>query len=192
MAAPRPDHTLPRKFIVPVCGEGLLKQTRLVTCVTPLTSMDAYTLFKLKIIRLSRIGLLILLLLIGGVLGVASHLCAMHSSSHVRECCLGSNGMFASVSEASNTQFEAASCGKVGPPQSKAIQAPPLSTCPIDGVPAFHAASASSLRCRLRPPTLVPVFPLSEDSKAVRTRHTLHVLHLILFLVRIPQAISGL
>lgn len=94
--------------------------------------------------------LLVLLLALSGVPGLALHLCAESTGSHMPACCMGYNHMSATDGR-STAQAETFSCCKVAPPQSAAIQAILPSTDFDDGAHALQATSGGAFILPLLP-----------------------------------------
>src|SRR6266700_171158 len=77
---------------------------------------------------LSKAVLLSLLLILAGVQGNVSRLCAEFSGSHAHTCCIAHEHVSAATSGAPTTSLGSPSCCKVAPDQPGPIQAILLST----------------------------------------------------------------
>jgi hypothetical protein len=95
--------------------------------------------------RLSKAAFLVLLLLMAGVPGFASHLCAMPSGSHIHACCMGHNHQTASLCETTATLSGDSSCCKVVPLGSVTVPSISPSVSSHDGAYGPQATNGVAL-----------------------------------------------
>jgi hypothetical protein len=103
-----------------------------------LTNCMVYTLI---MGRLSKVVLLSLLLILAGVPGTASPLCAQSANSHVHACCMGQEPVAESHCGMASMQSENPCNCKVAPTESAPVPNTPLSSGANDGTVAFRVVS---------------------------------------------------
>jgi hypothetical protein len=86
-----------------------------------------------------------MLLLLAGIPGYASHLCAQPAFSHAHACCMGHDAQTGSLSGTSGTASLDSSCCRVVPPGSVTVQSLSPSVRPHDGTYGIQAANAAVL-----------------------------------------------
>jgi hypothetical protein len=118
--------------------------------------------------RLSKSAFLLVLLLLAGVPGYASCLCAMPSSSHAHDCCLGHDQQAASLSGTTNTaSLDSSCCCKVVPLGSLTTTSLSPSVRSYEGTHGTQATNAVALYLPL--PT---IRSNSGSPHSVKLRHS--------------------
>ena len=112
-----------------------------MTCVTTFGERAMYMVYRLIMGRLSKVVLLSLLLILSGVPGAASLLCAQPIKSHAHACCRGHERAAASHCGAASVQSGNPSCCQVAPINSTPVQNLLLSGNSNDGAQVFRALS---------------------------------------------------
>jgi hypothetical protein len=112
-----------------------------VICVTIFGERKLYMVYSLIMGRLSKVVLLSLLLILSGVPGAASLLCAQPMKSHAHACCMAHQQIAGSHCAPSSVQSGNPSCCKVAPINSTPVQNLVLSGSSSDGAVVFQALS---------------------------------------------------
>ena len=121
-----------------MCSVG---DVRHIVCVRKRCTVDSSQMG-----RLSKSVYLVALLLLAGVPGYASRLCAMPSSSHAHDCCMGHDQQGASLSETTNTaSLDSSCCCKVVPLGSVTIPTLSPSVRSYEGTHGTQATNAVAL-----------------------------------------------
>jgi hypothetical protein len=114
---------------------------RPVTCITKFGERTMYMVYRLTMGRLSKVVLLSLLLILSGVPGAASLLCAQPMKSHAHACCMAHRQIAGSHCAPSSVQSRNPSCCKVAPINSTPVQNLVLSGGSSDGAVVMRALS---------------------------------------------------
>ena len=114
---------------------------RSVICITKFSERTMYMVYSMTMGRLSKVVLLTLLLILSGVPGAASLLCAQPIKSHAHACCRPHQQTAGSHCAPSSVQSENLSCCKVAPSNSTPVQNLVLSGGSRDGAVVVRALS---------------------------------------------------
>jgi hypothetical protein len=112
-----------------------------VTCVPAFGERTMYMVYRLKMGRLSNVVLLSLLLILSGVPGATSLLCAQPMKAHAHACCKGHERVNAAHCGAASVRLGSPCCCKMAPVNSAPAQNLPASNGSNDGTVILGAIS---------------------------------------------------